>query len=42
MRERQHGKSSIGPARTLYYLIKVSLALMLLPAERHHKPEIAG
>jgi len=42
MRERQHGTSSIGPARTLYYLIKVSLALVLLPAERRHKPEIAG
>jgi len=41
MRERQHGTSSIGPVRTLYYLIKVSLALLLLPAERHHK-EIAG
>ena len=41
MRERRHGTSSIGPVRTLYYLIKVSLALLLLPAERRHK-EIAG
>jgi len=42
MRERRHGSSSIGPVRTVYYLIKVSLALLLLPAERRHKPEIAG
>jgi glycosyltransferase involved in cell wall biosynthesis len=42
MRERQHGTSSIGPARTLYYLIKVSLALLLLPMERSRKVEIAG
>lgn len=42
MRERQHGTSSIGPARTLYYLIKVSLALLLLPVERRRKVEIAG
>jgi glycosyltransferase involved in cell wall biosynthesis len=42
MRERQHGTSSIGPARTLYYLIKVSLALLLLPLERGRKVEIAG
>jgi len=42
MRERQHGTSSIGPARTLYYLIKVSLALLLLPIERSRKVEIAG
>jgi glycosyltransferase involved in cell wall biosynthesis len=42
MRERQHGTSSIGPARTLYYLIKVSLALLLLPVERSRKVEIAG
>jgi len=42
MRERQHGTSSIGPARTLYYLIKVSLALLLLPVERSRKVEISG
>jgi glycosyltransferase involved in cell wall biosynthesis len=42
MRERRHGSSSIGPVRTLYYLIKVSLALLLLPAERRNKPEVAG
>ncbi len=31
MRERAHGRSSITAARTLYYLVKVSLALVLLP-----------
>jgi|SRR5919201_1020430 glycosyltransferase involved in cell wall biosynthesis len=42
MRGRAHGTSTIGPARTLYYLIKVSLALLLLPAERRRNAEIAG
>jgi hypothetical protein len=32
MRDRAHGRSSIGAGWTLYYLVKVSLALMLLPA----------
>ncbi len=32
MEERQHGTSSIKFTGTLYYLIKVSLALLLLPA----------
>lgn len=32
MRQRAHGRSSIDLLRTLYYLLKVSLALMLLPA----------
>ncbi len=32
MRQRAHGQSSIGALRTLYYLVKVSLALVLLPA----------
>lgn len=32
MRERVHGESSITLLRTLYYLVKVSLALVLLPA----------
>lgn len=32
MRERVHGESSITLLRTLYYLVKVSLALLLLPA----------
>jgi glycosyltransferase involved in cell wall biosynthesis len=31
MRERAHGRSSIDAWRTLYYLVKVSLALVLLP-----------
>ncbi len=31
MHERGHGRSSITAARTLYYLVKVSLALVLLP-----------
>jgi glycosyltransferase involved in cell wall biosynthesis len=41
MRSRGHGESSIGPGRTLYYLVKVSLALLLLPVERRANPEIA-
>lgn len=32
MHERAHGSSSITLARTLYYLVKVSLALLLLPS----------
>jgi glycosyltransferase involved in cell wall biosynthesis len=31
MRQRAHGVSSISPWRSLYYLVKVSLALLLLP-----------
>lgn len=31
MRPRQQGRSSIGALSTLYYLVKVSLALLLLP-----------
>ncbi len=31
MNERAHGRSSITTLRTLYYLVKVSLALVLLP-----------
>ena len=31
MLERRHGRSSIGSLRTLYYFVKVSLALLLLP-----------
>jgi hypothetical protein len=42
MRRREHGSSSIGPARTVYYLVKVSLALLLLPAKHPHNAEIAG
>jgi glycosyltransferase involved in cell wall biosynthesis len=32
MRNREHGRSSINAIRTLYYLMKVSIALLLLPA----------
>jgi glycosyltransferase involved in cell wall biosynthesis len=42
MRRRHHGSSSIGAFRTLYYLLKVSLALLLLPVERRSNAEIAG
>lgn len=31
MNERAHGESSINTLRTLYYLVKVSLALVILP-----------
>ncbi len=31
MRDREHGESSITAARSLYYFVKVSLALLLLP-----------
>jgi glycosyltransferase involved in cell wall biosynthesis len=31
MRERAHGASSITPLRTLYYLVKVTVALLFLP-----------
>jgi hypothetical protein len=31
MRERVHGRTSIDAWRTVYYLVKVSIALLLLP-----------
>ncbi len=34
MNERLHGQSSIGLGRSLYYLVKVSFALVLLPTRR--------
>jgi len=34
MAERRHGRSSIGAWRTAYYLVKVSLALLVLPGGR--------
>jgi len=37
MRAREHGKSSIDSFRTLYYLLKVSLALLLLPSLRRRE-----
>jgi glycosyltransferase involved in cell wall biosynthesis len=36
MVDRAYGVSSITPWRTLYYLVKVSLALLLLPLRRMH------
>ncbi|BDG07159.1 glycosyltransferase family 2 protein [Anaeromyxobacter paludicola] len=41
MAERRHGRSSIDAWRTLYYLLKVSLALLLLPV-REAAPLPAG
>jgi glycosyltransferase involved in cell wall biosynthesis len=41
MRDREHGASSITAWRTLYYLVKVSLALVLLPARRRARSEVA-
>jgi hypothetical protein len=35
MRERAHGASSIGASRSMYYAVKVSLALLLLPQREH-------
>ena len=34
MRARGHGRSSISPLGSLYYLVKVSTALLLLPSRR--------
>ncbi|HZZ83554.1 MAG TPA: glycosyltransferase family 2 protein [Anaeromyxobacteraceae bacterium] len=39
MTERQHGRSSIDAWRTLYYLVKVSLALLLLPVRETARRE---
>ncbi len=36
MAERAHGQSSITALRTLYYLVKVSLALLVMPGRRRH------
>lgn len=41
MRERAHGVSSINFWRSIYYLVKVSAALMLLPRS-HPSPQLAG
>jgi hypothetical protein len=38
MSEREHGASSITAARTLYYFVKVSLALVLLPPRNEALP----
>lgn len=40
MRERGHGASSIGFAAALYYFVKVSIALLLLPARRAPELEL--
>jgi glycosyltransferase involved in cell wall biosynthesis len=42
MRERSHGASSITWARTFYYLVKVSLALVLLPVPEQRASELEG
>jgi len=39
MRDRAHGRSSIDPLSTLYYLVKVSLSLVLLPPRTDGGPE---
>ncbi len=39
MEERRHGRSSIDAWRTLYYFVKVSLALLLLPVREPARRE---
>jgi hypothetical protein len=41
MEERRHGASSIGVGRSLYYLVKVSLALVLLPSRAPPSEDLA-
>ena len=41
MAERLHGESSIGAWRSFYYLVKVSLALVLLPSRRPPAEDLA-
>jgi glycosyltransferase involved in cell wall biosynthesis len=41
MRARDHGRSSIDAFGTLYYLLKVSLALLLLPAQEPRKAHVS-
>jgi glycosyltransferase involved in cell wall biosynthesis len=41
MIERLHGESSIGLGRSFYYLVKVSIALVLLPTRRPPEEEAA-
>jgi hypothetical protein len=38
MRERVHGSSSITLARSVYYFVKVTLALLLLPTRGRRPP----
>ena len=42
MEARRHGTSSIDAARTLYYLAKVTLALVLLPAPEGPRLAVRG
>jgi glycosyltransferase involved in cell wall biosynthesis len=42
MAAREHGQSSITPLRTLYYLVKVSLSLVLLPSRDPHPDELVS
>lgn len=41
MSERLHGESSIGLGRSFYYLVKVSMALVLLPTRQPPEEEAA-
>jgi glycosyltransferase involved in cell wall biosynthesis len=41
MNEREHGRSSITALRSLYYLVKVSLALVILPPRTRPEGELA-
>ncbi len=41
MEERRHGASSIGMWRSFYYLVKVSLALVLLPSRTPPSEDLA-
>jgi glycosyltransferase involved in cell wall biosynthesis len=40
MREREHGESSITAVRSVYYLLKVTLALLVSMARRYSSPEV--
>ncbi len=42
MHEREHGQSSITALRMLYYLVKVSIALVLLPTRSGPSAEVAS
>jgi hypothetical protein len=41
MNEREHGRSSITALRSLYYLVKVSLALVILPPRTRPEGDLA-
>ena len=42
MREREHGSSSITFVRSIYYMLKVTLALLVAMARKPTLPEEAG